>query len=83
MLDGAVVGDGCVVAAGCVIGPGKVIPPRSLVAGVPGKVIKTLTEEDEAFARSLSGARACAGAVSARAGWLDMLWEMVGHVMVL
>jgi carbonic anhydrase/acetyltransferase-like protein (isoleucine patch superfamily) len=50
-----VVGDGSVVAAGCVIGPGKVIPPRSLVAGVPGKIIKTLSEEDEAFARGLSG----------------------------
>jgi gamma-carbonic anhydrase len=55
VLDGSVVGDGCIIAAGSVVSPGKTIPPRSLVAGVPGKVIKTLTEDDEAHIRQLAG----------------------------
>jgi acetyltransferase-like isoleucine patch superfamily enzyme len=38
-LDGANVGKGCVVAAGAVVK--GVIPPYSVVAGIPGKVIKT------------------------------------------
>jgi carbonic anhydrase/acetyltransferase-like protein (isoleucine patch superfamily) len=32
-----------------------VIPPRSLVLGAPGKVVKTLTADDEAFHRALAG----------------------------
>src|SRR6266545_3954150 len=32
-----------------------VIPPRSLVLGVPGKVVKTLTADDEAFHRAHAG----------------------------
>ena len=31
------------------------IPARSLVLGVPGKVVRTLTAEDEAFHRALAG----------------------------
>jgi carbonic anhydrase/acetyltransferase-like protein (isoleucine patch superfamily) len=46
VLNGAVVGTGSLVAAGTVILEGTIIPPRSLVAGVPGKVRRTLTEEE-------------------------------------
>ena len=41
VMDGAVVGRGSIVAPGAVITEGTVIPPHSIVAGVPGKVIKT------------------------------------------
>ncbi|MBW3582314.1 MAG: gamma carbonic anhydrase family protein [Euryarchaeota archaeon] len=41
VLDGAVVGKGCLIAAGAVVTPGTDIPDHSLVAGVPGKVLKT------------------------------------------
>ncbi len=41
VLDGADVGRGCLIAAGAVVTPGAVIPDHSLVAGVPGKVVKT------------------------------------------
>jgi carbonic anhydrase/acetyltransferase-like protein (isoleucine patch superfamily) len=43
ILQEAVVGAQCVVAAGCVVLEKAVIPDRSLVAGVPGRVRKSLT----------------------------------------
>lgn len=46
VLDHAVVGAGSIVGAGAVVGAGSVIPPNSLVVGVPGKVKRTLTQED-------------------------------------
>lgn len=48
VLDNTVIGAGSVVGAGAVVGSGQTIPPRSLVLGVPGKVKKTLTEEESA-----------------------------------
>ncbi|MEL6221830.1 MAG: gamma carbonic anhydrase family protein [Cyanobacteria bacterium J06627_8] len=44
VLDGVTVGDGCIIGAGAVVT--KDIPQRSLVVGVPGKPIRTLTEEE-------------------------------------
>ena len=46
ILNNARVGEGSIVAAGAVIPEQTVIPPNSLVAGVPGKVKKTLGDED-------------------------------------
>ena len=46
VLDKAVIGEGSIVGAGAVVGSGTVIPPRSLVVGIPGKVKRTLTDED-------------------------------------
>lgn len=48
VLNGAVVGAGSLVAAGAVVLEGAVIPPRSLVAGVPGKVRRELSDEEYA-----------------------------------
>lgn len=48
LLDGVKVGDDCMVGAGSLIAPGKEIPPRSLVVGSPGKVVRTLTDEEMA-----------------------------------
>jgi carbonic anhydrase/acetyltransferase-like protein (isoleucine patch superfamily) len=47
ILNDARVGEGSIIAAGAVIPEHAVIPPRSLVVGVPGKVKKTLGEEDQ------------------------------------
>lgn len=44
VLNGAVIGAGSLVAAGALVPQGIVIPPRSLVAGVPGKVRRELSE---------------------------------------
>ena len=46
LLDGCVIGEGSVIAAGALVPPGKSIPPRSLVMGVPGRVVRQVTEEE-------------------------------------
>ncbi len=46
VLNGAVIGSGSLIAAGAVVSQGAVIPPRSLVAGVPGKVRRELTDHE-------------------------------------
>jgi carbonic anhydrase/acetyltransferase-like protein (isoleucine patch superfamily) len=46
ILNNARIGEGSIIAAGAVIPEQTVIPPNSLVAGVPGKVRRTLGEED-------------------------------------
>ena len=46
VLNRAVVGSGSLVAAGSVVLEGTVIPPRSLVAGVPAKVRREITDEE-------------------------------------
>src|SRR3954465_7919921 len=46
ILNNARIGEGSIIAAGAVIPEGMVVPPNSLVAGLPGKVRRTLGEED-------------------------------------
>ena len=46
VLNGAVIGAGSLVAAGAVVLEGSIVPPRSLVAGVPAKVRRELTDEE-------------------------------------
>jgi carbonic anhydrase/acetyltransferase-like protein (isoleucine patch superfamily) len=45
VLNGARIGRNCLVGANSLIGEGKEIPDNSLVVGAPGRVIRTLTEE--------------------------------------
>ncbi|PLC13333.1 gamma carbonic anhydrase family protein [Kocuria flava] len=52
VLNGAVVGEGSLVAAGAVVLEGTVVPPRSLVAGVPAKVRRELTAEEQERVRT-------------------------------
>lgn len=49
VLTGARVGTGSLVAAGAVVTPGTQVPPRSLVAGVPGKVLREVSDGDAAI----------------------------------
>jgi carbonic anhydrase/acetyltransferase-like protein (isoleucine patch superfamily) len=46
VLDGAEVGEGALVGAGAIVTPGKVIPPRTLVVGIPARVVRTLDDEE-------------------------------------
>ncbi|MCQ1947728.1 gamma carbonic anhydrase family protein [Arthrobacter sp. zg-Y1116] len=46
IMNGAVIGAGSLVAAGALVLEGTVVPPRSLVAGMPAKVRRTLTDEE-------------------------------------
>jgi carbonic anhydrase/acetyltransferase-like protein (isoleucine patch superfamily) len=47
VLNGARIGEGSILAAGTLIPEGTVVEPRSLWMGVPGKMRKQLTEEDQ------------------------------------
>ncbi len=51
ILNDARIGEGSIIAAGAVIPEHTVIPPNSLVAGVPGKVRRTLGDADRALIR--------------------------------
>ena len=48
LLGGSVIGEEALVAAGAVVREGFEVPPRTLVAGVPAKVIRELTDEEVA-----------------------------------
>jgi carbonic anhydrase/acetyltransferase-like protein (isoleucine patch superfamily) len=54
VLDASVIGQGSVVGAGAVVTSGTRVPARSLVLGVPGKVVRSLTEAEEAVHRGLA-----------------------------
>lgn len=49
ILNNARIGEGSIIAAGAVIPEQTIIPPNSLVAGVPGKIRRTLDENDRAM----------------------------------
>ena len=46
VMDGAVVGRESIIGAGAIVTPGTVVPPRSLVIGTPGKVRRSLTDNE-------------------------------------
>ena len=48
ILSGARIGAYSLIGAGAVVREGALIPPRSLVLGVPGKVVRTLTPKEVA-----------------------------------
>ena len=49
IMDNAVIGESAIVAASAFVKAGAEIPPRSLVAGMPAKVIRTLSDEEIAW----------------------------------
>ncbi len=46
ILNHAVIGKNCLIGANALVTEGKVIPDNSLVVGSPGKVVRTLSEEE-------------------------------------
>lgn len=40
------IGDEALIAAGAVVKERAIIPPRSLVVGLPGKIVRTLTDDE-------------------------------------
>ena len=48
VLNGAVIGKNCLIGAHALVTEGKVIPDNSVVMGSPGKVVKTLSDEQAA-----------------------------------
>lgn len=51
VLGGARIGEYSILGAGALIKENAVIPPRSLVVGLPGKVVRQVTEEEMASQR--------------------------------
>ena len=51
VLNGAKIGKNCLIGANALITEGKEIPDNSMVMGSPGKVVRTLTDEQAAGIR--------------------------------
>lgn len=51
VLDGAVIGRNSIIGAQALVTQGMVVPPGSLVLGVPGKITRTLSAEEQAGIR--------------------------------
>jgi len=66
LLQESVVGDECIIGAGTLVPQGTEIPPRSVVLGVPGKVVRQVTDEE--VKRNLASAKGYASKASAHAG---------------
>jgi carbonic anhydrase/acetyltransferase-like protein (isoleucine patch superfamily) len=49
ILDRVSIGRHCLIAAGALVPPGKVIPDGSVVMGMPGKIVREITESDRAM----------------------------------
>jgi carbonic anhydrase/acetyltransferase-like protein (isoleucine patch superfamily) len=54
------IGEYCIIAGGAVVTPGSRIPPRSMVMGAPGKVKRSLTDEE------------CAGLVRSEKEYIEL-----------
>jgi carbonic anhydrase/acetyltransferase-like protein (isoleucine patch superfamily) len=54
LLNGVVVGEDAIVAAGSLLPEGFEVPPRSLVMGSPGRIRRSLTDEEVASIRDYS-----------------------------
>lgn len=47
------IGTGCLIAAGAVVPPGLEVPDGSVVMGVPGRVVRGVSEADQAYLAKL------------------------------
>lgn len=56
VLSGSRIGRGSILKAGCLVPEGSVIQPRSVVAGVPGKVVGRTTKAEGAAIRARASA---------------------------
>lgn len=54
LLSGTDVGPECVIAAGAVVPPGLKVPPRSVVMGVPGRVVRPATPDEIARTKTIN-----------------------------
>jgi carbonic anhydrase/acetyltransferase-like protein (isoleucine patch superfamily) len=46
LLGGSEIGEECIIAAGAVVPPGLVVPPRSVVMGIPGRIVRTARPDE-------------------------------------
>jgi carbonic anhydrase/acetyltransferase-like protein (isoleucine patch superfamily) len=56
LLGGSVIGEGSIIGAGAVVKEGMVVPPRSLVVGIPGRIVREVSEAQlDGIRRSAEG----------------------------
>ena len=55
ILNGARIGSGSIVGAGAVVREGMVVPPRSLLVGVPARIVRATTDDELARIRRTAG----------------------------
>ena len=56
VLDKVEIGQDCLIAAGTLIPPGKVIPDGSVVMGMPGRIVRQVTDHDREYLRFVTQA---------------------------
>jgi len=49
LLDDVEIGEECVIAAGAVVVPGTIVPPRSVLMGIPARIVRPVSENDLAY----------------------------------
>ena len=54
LLTGSEIGEECLIAAGTLVTEGRRIPPRSVVMGMPGRIIREITEQELERTRSIN-----------------------------
>ncbi len=54
LLSGSEIGPECLIAAGAVVPPGMKVPPRSVVMGLPGRIVRSATPEEIAQTRTIN-----------------------------
>ena len=55
LLGGSQIGAESIIGAGCVVKEDMVVPPRSLVVGIPGRVVRAVTDEEVAMIKRKRG----------------------------
>ena len=55
VLAGCEIGKGCLVAAGTVVPPRTIVPDGMVVMGLPGRIIRPVTEEEAAYLEMIPG----------------------------
>lgn len=74
VLDGAIIGEGSIIGAGALVPQGVKVPPRSLVLGLPGKIVRPVSDAE--YAHILDSARMYIGLAKAHrelkgGGWFS------------
>lgn len=54
LLSGCEIGEECLIASGALVTEGRRIPPRSVVMGIPGKVVREITPEELKQTRAIA-----------------------------
>jgi carbonic anhydrase/acetyltransferase-like protein (isoleucine patch superfamily) len=54
LLTGCEIGEECLIAAGAIVTENRRIPPRSVVMGVPGRIVREVTPQDLEKTRNIN-----------------------------